>query len=146
MKIIKQQGFTLIELMISIVLGLLITAAAIQLFITGQASMKMQRGMADIQDNGKFGLNYITSDIRKTNLGATVPVTDDQTIHGGVILTNANVTPYVTLAANLLSRSHGMTAASSGNAWTGASNVNSFKSDPQQSGKPRKMFVGVRYV
>ena len=49
-----QAGFTLIELMVSIVLGLLVTAAAVQLFITGQVSLSMQRALADIQDNANL--------------------------------------------------------------------------------------------
>lgn len=129
MKINTQQGITLVELMISIVLGLLITAAAVQLFITGQISLNMQRGMADIQDNGNFGLNYIASDIRRANLGAAVAVSDDQTLYGGIVVTPANVGQYVTIANKLLSRSNGMTPETSGNSWTGASNVNTFKSD-----------------
>ncbi|MBK5649832.1 MAG: prepilin-type N-terminal cleavage/methylation domain-containing protein, partial [Acinetobacter sp.] len=52
-----QSGFTLIELMISLTLGLLIVAAAIQLFITGITSYKLQKAMAHIQDNASLGLN-----------------------------------------------------------------------------------------
>lgn len=90
MKIIKQHGFTLVELMISIVLGLLITAAAIQLFITGQISLRMQGAVAELQDNGNFGLNYITSDLRKANLDAGNAVITDKTKNGGVVFTQAN--------------------------------------------------------
>ena len=64
-----QQGFTLVELMVALVLGLLVTAAAIQLFITGQMSLNTQKGMADLQESGNFGLRYITNDLRKTNYG-----------------------------------------------------------------------------
>lgn len=121
-KYVKQRGFTLVELMISIVLGLLITAAAIQLFITGQASINMQRSMADIQDNGNFGLNYIASDIRKSNLGALNPLADDQTMYGGVVVAPANLSSFVTVPVSLLSRSNGQTVGS-GTQWTGVSNV-----------------------
>lgn len=61
-----QSGFTLIELMISLTLGLLIVAAAIQLFITGITSYKLQKAMAHIQDNASLGLNFIVDDIRGT--------------------------------------------------------------------------------
>ena len=54
---IKQKGFTLIELMIALALGLVITASAILLFFTGQKGYFLQRGMADVQDNANFGLN-----------------------------------------------------------------------------------------
>lgn len=117
-----QKGFTLVELMISIVLGLLITAAAIQLFITGQASLSMQQSMADIQDNGNFGLNYIANDIRRSNLGALSPLSDDQTMYGGIVLAPANLSNFVTIPAALMSRSSGQTLGT-GNQWTGKSNV-----------------------
>lgn len=115
-----QAGFTLIELMVSIVLGLLVTAAAVQLFITGQVSLSMQRALADIQDNANFGLNYIVADVRKINLGASTAVADDKTLYGGVIVSTANVGTYVNLPAAMLSQE---------NSATDSSNVGSVKSD-----------------
>ncbi|MEE9885439.1 MULTISPECIES: PilW family protein [Acinetobacter] len=85
-KIYIQQGFTLIELMITIVLGLLITAAAIQLFLTGQISLNTQRAMADLQESGNFGLRYISNDIRKTNYGNN-NIINDRLANGGVVIT-----------------------------------------------------------
>lgn len=82
----KKNGFTLIELMVAIVLGLLITAAAIQLFITGQLSLSTQKAMADLQESGNFGLRYISRDIRKTNYG-NVNIVNDRLANGGVVLT-----------------------------------------------------------
>lgn len=81
-----QKGFTLVELMVSIVLGLLITAAALQLFITGQISLNTQKGMADLQESSNFGLRYITNDIRKTNYG-NANIVNDRLVNGGLVLT-----------------------------------------------------------
>lgn len=67
-------GFTLVELMVSLVLGLLIVAAALQLFITAQISANLQRAISDVQDNGNFGINYMIEDIRKANFSADKPV------------------------------------------------------------------------
>ena len=44
-------GFTLIELMISLTLGLIISAAAILLFLTGQKSYSLQKALSC---NGKM--------------------------------------------------------------------------------------------
>jgi len=46
-----QRGFTLIELMISLVLGLLISAAIIQVFITSQRVDRVQSAGSEIQVN-----------------------------------------------------------------------------------------------
>lgn len=139
----KQSGFTLIELMISLTLGLIVTAAAILLFITGQRSAAMQRGVAELQDNANFGLNYITKDIRLTNLNTKTAAINDQTLYGGVVLTsnasadavtNTAVTPNVkkpTLPTTvvvdntLLSQSSGRAGVTVGTSpqWTGSSNA-----------------------
>lgn len=87
----RQSGFTLIELMISIALGLIIVAAAIQLFITGITSYKLQKAMAHIQNNASFGLNFIINDIRKANLSAPVAAINDQIPYAGILLTSSNV-------------------------------------------------------
>ncbi len=107
----KQVGFTLIELMISLALGLIVVAAAILLFLTGQKSVAMQKGVAELQDNANFGLNYITKDIRLTNLNVKEARINDQTPYGGVVLTSSstetNSNVFLTdtaLSENLISR------------------------------------------
>ncbi|RZF56931.1 prepilin-type N-terminal cleavage/methylation domain-containing protein [Acinetobacter halotolerans] len=134
-------GFTLIELMLSLALGLIITAAAILLFLTGQRSLSMQQGVSDIQDNANFGLNYITQDIRLTNLNNSKAIINDETAAAGIVLTSSvnatldeTTTPATPLSnlrrsitgttanVNLLSRSSGMTVGAAP-MWTGVSNV-----------------------
>ncbi|KQW90462.1 pilus assembly protein PilW [Acinetobacter sp. Root1280] len=140
---IKQKGFTLIELMISLALGLIISAAAILLFLTSGKSLSLQQGVSDIQDNANFGLNYITHDLRLTNLYTDQSVINDATVNGGIVLTSSanphkdiSKTPPLitsnlvstiegdTANINLLSRSPGAgVTVGSGDLWTGASNV-----------------------
>lgn len=82
-----QQGFTLIELMISLVLGLLISAAVIQVFITSQRVDRIQAAGSEIQDSAVFGLQAIEYQLRLTNLGNGGVPLNDTTAKGGVILT-----------------------------------------------------------
>lgn len=144
----KQIGFTLIELMISLALGLIVVAAAILLFLTGQKSVAMQRGVAELQDNANFGLNYITKDIRLTNLNTKTAAINDQTLYGGVVLTsnasadavtNTAVTPNVkkptlpttvVIDDTLLSQSDTRVSPGTGNAWTGVSNASDTSGTP----------------
>lgn len=63
------QGFTLVELMVSLVLGLLLTAAAVQLLMTGTLTFSNQRNAADVQDNATFGLALVGQQLRRTNSG-----------------------------------------------------------------------------
>lgn len=139
---LKQQGFTLIELMIALALGLVIVAAAITLFIAGQRSYSVQQGMSENQNNANFGLNMITKDVRHANLDGSRMGLSDRSILGGIVLTSKK-NPYIdTTNANaeianlpitipaaqapevLLSRSNAQTASTVANQWSGATNVN----------------------
>ncbi|MDO8268414.1 MAG: PilW family protein [Moraxellaceae bacterium] len=62
------RGFTMIELMISLVLGLLVAAAATQLLLTNATSFSQQRGISDVQDNGRFALDFINRDVRAAGM------------------------------------------------------------------------------
>ncbi|MHA3055623.1 prepilin-type N-terminal cleavage/methylation domain-containing protein [Acinetobacter sp. ANC 4633] len=88
----SQQGLTLIELMVSLVLGLIIVAAAVMLFITGQKSFALQQGAADIQDNANFALNYIVKDIRMANLNNSSAIMTKNLSHAGIVVATGNIT------------------------------------------------------
>ncbi|AXI01519.1 PilW family protein [Aquirhabdus parva] len=135
----REAGFTLIELMISITLGLLIVAAAAQLFIGGGISMRLQQSAADTQDNGLFGLDYIAKDIRLANYGNIQNlVMTDTTKDGGIVLTadsaaitTSNLTGVRTsnldsdyVSAALVTLGNGDTVGT-GNAWTGVTKITS---------------------
>ena len=81
-----QQGFTLVELMISIALGLIVVAAGLSLFINGLKSSKLQEGVLNIQDSGIFGLEYVADHVRLANYeNVENRSLHDQTPLGGVI-------------------------------------------------------------
>lgn len=68
----RMKGFSLIELIVALGLGLLLSAAAIQLFLTNQITLNFQRGMNDIQANGRFAIDQIVHDARLAGLGPQV--------------------------------------------------------------------------
>ncbi|WP_111859205.1 PilW family protein [Acinetobacter sp. CFCC 10889] len=85
---IKQKGFTLIELMVSIGLGLLIVAAGLAIFLSSLKNSRLQEGVSQIQDGGIFGLEYIANQVRLANYGNVENRTlNDQTSRGGVVFT-----------------------------------------------------------
>ena len=65
----NQIGFSLIELMISLTLGLLISAAVMQVYLTSVKTSSMQSGGADILEASIFGIQGIEKNIRLSNLG-----------------------------------------------------------------------------
>ena len=108
-----QQGFTLIELMISLVLGLLISAAVIQVFVTSQRVDRIQTAGSEIQDKAVFGLQSIEPQVRLANLGNDGVAINDTTFRGGIVLTasettDANVITKPLLKSGYLTRSGDM--------------------------------------
>ena len=93
-----EKGFTLIELMISLVLGLLISAAALQIFYTSSVNSRRQEASSQIQDNAIFGFSQIQQHLRRTNYGAKSTTDHDGffmnhlTPQGGVVLTSPSGT------------------------------------------------------
>lgn len=85
----NQHGFTLIELMIAIVLGLLVVAAALAIFLSGQRSLNTQTGMSELQQNSIFGLSQLTHDLRHTNLNTTTTQQITKTMAGGGVIFSA---------------------------------------------------------
>ena len=87
----KQRGFTLVELMISIVLGLLVSAIAIQLFLTSQRSVTVQQGMMNLQNSALFGMGTMIDNVRLANLNSSQPFINDKVLYGGIVLSANNI-------------------------------------------------------
>lgn len=83
------KGLTLIELMVALVIGLIIIAAAFQLFLTGSINYNLQKNLAELQDNGNFGLNYLVKDIKLANLDADLAIINDRNKHSGIVFTSS---------------------------------------------------------
>jgi len=150
----KQRGFTLIELMVALALGLILVAAATQLFIGGLLSSRLQKANAEIQDSGIFGLEYIARDIRLLNYGnVNNPILTDTTPWGGVVLTGStatnndsvnfvpNVGANTYIADTLLSRGAGDTGSTVSNHWKGLSNIQNSSNAAVQSDQLTIQFI-----
>lgn len=59
-----QSGLSMIEMMVSIVLALLVTQAAISLFLANRYTSNTTAGVAALTDNGRFALDFIGQAIR----------------------------------------------------------------------------------
>ena len=60
----QQQGFTLVELMIAMMLGVFLLAGIIQTFIGSRQSYRLQENMSRLQENGRFAMHFIGQGIR----------------------------------------------------------------------------------
>ena len=85
-------GFTLMELMIALALGLLIVAAGLAVFLSSQRSLNLQSGMSELQQNANFGLSLVTHDLRHTNLNTVSAQKINNLVNGsGIIFKKENL-------------------------------------------------------
>lgn len=89
----KQTGFGIVELMIAIALGILITGGLIQLFATNKTSFRMQDGLARQQENFRFAHYYLSREIRMAGyngcggLNNVTPIIQANNVPPGIDLT-----------------------------------------------------------
>lgn len=119
----NSSGFTLIELMISLVLGLLISAAVVQVYMISTRTATVQQSASEVQDSAIFSLQAIEDHIRLANLGNPISNIKDTTNHGGIVLTSANLGTINATDAKYF------TASADSTGWTGLSNVTGVESD-----------------
>lgn len=99
-----QQGFTLIELMVSLVLGLVIVGAAFLMLISGQRSLAFQESIQGLQDNANIGITYVADDIKLTNLNLPFAEIKPNQVSGLIV----NMSNYLTGAASTTVSSEGI--------------------------------------
>lgn len=150
-----QIGFTLIELMVSLFLGLLISAAAVQVYMINAKTAGVQASASELVEDATFNIPTIERKARLANLGLADKVAADQP-GSGIVLTSAEnavededgnkaldnfrnpkdlgddpkVPKNITLGGApvkvaLLTRTGDQTAGTEKNEWTGASNTSS---------------------
>ncbi|NOS87694.1 MAG: hypothetical protein HOP34_03995, partial [Methylococcaceae bacterium] len=59
-----QNGLTMVEFLIAMMLGVFLTGGLIQLFADSRKTYQVQEGLSRVQENGRFALDFIARDIR----------------------------------------------------------------------------------
>lgn len=62
------RGFTLIELMISMLLGLIVIAGVTAVFLAGQRTYRTNQALGDVQDSSRIAFELVARDIRDAGL------------------------------------------------------------------------------
>ncbi|MEQ1557371.1 MAG: PilW family protein [Methyloglobulus sp.] len=57
-------GYTLIELMLAMLLGIFLITGLVQIFISSKQSYRMQESLSRLQESGRFALDFIERDLR----------------------------------------------------------------------------------
>ena len=61
----RVKGFSLVELMISLALGSVVTAGVVQLFVANSETHSLLQGQSRMQESARFALDFIGRDVRK---------------------------------------------------------------------------------
>lgn len=73
---LRQEGFSLIELMVGLVIGLLATLVIMQVFAAFEGQKRSTSGSADAQTNGTIALMNLQSNIQMAGYGLPMPLAD----------------------------------------------------------------------
>lgn len=89
----KEGGFTLVELMIALLLGLLVMGAAITIFLSNRQAYSATEGLGRVQENVRFAFELMSRDIREVGAnpcGRHVPLVNVVINSGANWWTNLN--------------------------------------------------------
>lgn len=65
----RQRGFSLVELMVAVILGLLLIGGAVSLFLSVRQLQLEQERVATLKENLRFAIDFMARDIRGAGVG-----------------------------------------------------------------------------
>ena len=60
----RQHGFTIVEMMMALVIGLVLTTGILEIFMGSKRVYRVQEGLARLQENGRFAVEFMARDLR----------------------------------------------------------------------------------
>ncbi len=72
MKVNTERGFSLVELMIAMVLGVLLTVGVVELYLESSQTYRFTEGIANVQENSRFVTDRIGRDLRQAGPGGCI--------------------------------------------------------------------------
>ena len=83
----KSAGFTLVELMIALVLGLIVVGGSLALFVSQRVSSNFSAQMGEVQSEGRIALDAIARDLRSAGDFGCWPVQNpiEERLHESVV-------------------------------------------------------------
>jgi len=121
---VRQRGFTLVELLVGLVVGMLVIASAIGVFVAQQSSAQIARGQQELQQQARFVLDVMARDLRAAGDFSCVPG-----ITPVNVLASATAAGYPFDQGGLRGAHWNGSTLSNLPAWRGASDVSQARSD-----------------
>ena len=86
-----QQGISLVEVLVAMVISLFLLAGIVQVYLTNQSSYRFTNSISRIQENGRFAMDLMAQDLRMAGFfGCAVFDPEDETAMDGMV-NNLNV-------------------------------------------------------
>ena len=79
----QQTGFSLIELMIGLVLGLFVTGIVITVFTQSKRNYNQDEEIARLQENGRYAMQLLSRDLAMAGFLGNMQIADDVTVNLG---------------------------------------------------------------
>lgn len=76
MDMYKQRGLSLVELMVSITVGLVLMAGVVQLFLSSKVTFTTQQGISRVQGGGRLAIDFISEDVRMAGFLGCANISD----------------------------------------------------------------------
>jgi len=99
-RINRQNGFSLVELMIAIVIGLLLVAGATSVWVSSKTSYGIQNDLAETQEAGRFAISWFQSEFREAGFLGCAGSNDDSILTSRI--TNTEVPSTLKDISNLI--------------------------------------------
>ncbi|GAB4361723.1 MAG: PilW family protein [Gammaproteobacteria bacterium] len=71
----SQRGFSLVELMVAIVISLFLVAGVVQVYISNKSTYRFGEALSRLQENGRFALDYMATEIRQADFWGCADLT-----------------------------------------------------------------------
>ena len=95
-KIYKQAGISLVEVLVALVISLFLLGGIVQVYTGNKATFAFTNSLAEIQENGRFALDIVSQDLRLSGEWGCIAFDPGDTSNINDTLNAGNVTGYDT--------------------------------------------------
>jgi type IV pilus assembly protein PilW len=93
-RINKQKGISMVEILVALVISLFLLGGIVQVYLGNKTTFKFTNALAEIQENGRFALDWMSQDLRMSNEWSCVKFNPADTDNINNTLSAATVTNY----------------------------------------------------
>ena len=78
-RLTNQTGISLVEVLVALVISLFLLGGIVQVYVGNKTTFRFTNALAEVQENGRFALDYMSQDLRLANEWGCVPFDSSDT-------------------------------------------------------------------